>query len=420
MKTTAPSLRINVAALSVLQMANYLIPLLTIPFLTRVLGIEAFGKIALVQVTMQFCILLADYGFSWSTTSQIAARRHDNAFVSRTFIATWAAQWLLLLLTVSLLYLSTLTVPFLQQDSHLYLIGLLFILGHVLFPMWLLQGLERLMAAAVIQLIGRLLTLPLLFILVSSPRDIEIAIVIIGIAPVVTGLTCLLWIRQQQLVQWQPINIADISSALREGGGLFLSKISISGYAQLIPMLIGILSGPAAIAYFSLADRARRAVQSLLLPLSQAMFPRMSHLFSNEPDQARRMLRLSLVITLAVSVSASLGLWFGAHWIILLLGGEEFLPATQVLRWLAFVPVVVGLSNIFGTQIMIPNKMTTAFNLILAGCAAIGLIIAVPLILGFAEIGGALALLATEIAVTALMLIILIKKGFYQLPSSKL
>ena len=409
-----PSLRVNVAALGVLQIANYLIPLITLPYLTRVLGIEAFGKVAFVQVVMQFCILLTDYGFSWSATSQIAANRTDRSFVSRTFMATWTAQWLLVLLALLILTICTMTVPLLKQDASLYLLGFLLIIGNVLFPMWLLQGLERLKEAAVIQLSSRLVTLPLLFILVTSPADTQMAVLIIGLAPTTSGIVSLFWINRVRLLDWQLPDWQDIAASIKAGGGLFMSKISISLYTQLIPLLVGVIAGQTAIGYFSLADRARRAVQSLLLPLSQAMFPRMSHLFSSNPDKANDMLKISYQLTLLVSVSASLGLWFGADLIILLLGGEGYEPAADVLRWMAFIPVVVGLSNIFGTQIMIPNKMTSAFNWILAACALLGLVIVGPLVLSLAEIGGAIALLITEASVTLLMLLVLIKKGFFK------
>lgn len=412
MNNEAPSLKGNVAALGILQIANLLIPLATIPFLTRILGVESFGKIALVQVTMQFCILFADYGFSWYTTNQIAARRADHTFVSKTFFATWAAQWFLLLVTASVLYLSSQYFEILRQDWELFSVGLLILIGHVMFPLWLLQGLERLMAMAVIQLTTRLATLPLLFVFVATPEDARVAILIIGLAPVLAGAVSIAWIFRQNLVSWQPVSIFDVSGVLKDGAGMFVSKLSISVYAQLVPMLVGILSGATAMAYFSLADRSRRAVQSMLLPLAQAMFPRMSYLFANAPKEARSMLRISIAITMAVSVSASCALWFGADLIVLILGGEEFKPAAQVIRWMAIVPVAVGLSNILGTQIMIPRQMNKAFNGILSSCALGGLVAAVILIPEFGEIGGAMVLLGTEVSVTLLMLIILVRKGF--------
>ena len=223
-----PSLRVNVAALGVLQIANYLIPLITLPYLTRVLGIEAFGKVAFVQVVMQFCILLTDYGFSWSATSQIAANRTDRSFVSRTFMATWTAQWLLVLLALLILTICTMTVPLLKQDASLYLLGFLLIIGNVLFPMWLLQGLERLKEAAVIQLSSRLVTLPLLFILVTSPADTQMAVLIIGLAPTTSGIVSLFWINRVRLLDWQLPDRQDIAASIKAGGGLFMSKVSIS------------------------------------------------------------------------------------------------------------------------------------------------------------------------------------------------
>src|ERR1700691_2907305 len=87
-----PRLRHNIAALGTLQAANYLVPLITLPFLARVLGVEVFGKVAFVQVLMTFFIVVSDYGFSWSATLQIASHRANRESVTSIFTATWAAQ----------------------------------------------------------------------------------------------------------------------------------------------------------------------------------------------------------------------------------------------------------------------------------------------------------------------------------------
>ncbi len=77
-----PRLRDNIMALGVVQLSNYAIPLITLPYLTRVLGPEAYGKVAFAQVLMAYFILLTDYGFSWSATRKISAHRAERAYIS--------------------------------------------------------------------------------------------------------------------------------------------------------------------------------------------------------------------------------------------------------------------------------------------------------------------------------------------------
>lgn len=407
-------LRHNIAALGAVQVANVLIPLVTLPYLTRVLGVEAFGKIVFVQAVTAYFLLLVDYGFSWSATRQIAANRGDHGFVSAVFASTWSAQWLLVFASAATLVTAVAAIPLLRQDAPLYMAGFTLVIGNVFVPLWLLQGLERMREVAVIQVAGRLATLPPLFLLVEGPQDAIWALAIMGAGPISAGIFSLYWLSSKGLIGWQRPTWSGTIAALRDGGGLFLAKISISLYTILTPLALGAISGTTAVGYFALADRARTAAQAILAPISQALFPRMAHLYKSDPDAAHQLLRRSLVLITGLSGAASLFIWWAADWIILLLGGAEFTAAASVLKWLAFLPLIVGLSNIFGVQIMLPNGLTRLFNKILGTAAVFSLSIVIPLIYWKSAEGAALATLLTEIFVTAAMAKFLYKRGYHK------
>ncbi|MFL0681955.1 MAG: oligosaccharide flippase family protein, partial [Algoriphagus aquaeductus] len=201
---------------------------------------------------------------------------------------------------------------------------------------------------------------------------------------------------------------------LKEGGALFGSTVFISIYTTLTPIILNVLSGPVAVGYYGLADKARMLVQSGLSPISQALFPRMSLLFSNDKSQARLQLLRSSKFILLLSASLSIMLWFFAEYIVILLAGDQFRPAVDVLKWLACLPFIISLSNIFGMQIMLPNQRKRAFNNILIGAGAISLIMIYPLIQWADEIGASVNTLITECFVTLAMGLYLWRKGFFK------
>src|ERR1022692_135388 len=125
-----PRLRHNIAALGASQIANYLIPLITLPYMTRALGVEAFGKVVFVQALMALFVMLTEYGFSWSATQQIAANRNDHQIISSIFSATWAAQWLLATASLILLGIAVCAIPLLQKNAELNLMGALIVIGN--------------------------------------------------------------------------------------------------------------------------------------------------------------------------------------------------------------------------------------------------------------------------------------------------
>lgn len=406
-----PRLRHNIAALSALQAANYLIPLVTLPYLTRVLGVEAFGKYALVLAVMAYFVLLTDYGFSWSATRQIAANRDDHHVVSSVFSATWSAQWLLAFLSGLMLIATVTAMPVLQQDATLYFVGFTLVIGNVFLPLWLLQGLERMREVAIIQVTGRIATLPPLFLLVKDPEDVVWAVALAGAGPALAGVLSLYWISRNRLVRWQKPALSSALSALRDGGSLFRSKISISLYTMLTPLVLGAISGTTAVGYFTLADRIRRAAQAMLEPVSQAIYPRLSHLYTRDRSAAQNMIKRSAVIIIGLSAVSSLFIWMMADWLVMLLGGAEFTPAVTVLRWLAFLPLIMGLSNILGVQIMLPSGLNRPFNGIVYAAAIFGLLIVLPLVYWKGADGAAMAALLSETFVTIAMAAYLYKKG---------
>ena len=409
---TFPKLRHNIAALGIMQIANYLIPMATIPYLTRVLGVESFGKMVFVQAVMAYLILLVEFGFSWSTTREIAANRGNRKLISAIFASTWAAQWLLALIASLCITLLVITIPSFKIDASLYAAGMLLVFGSVLFPLWLLQGLERMREVAVIQVVSRLVFLPFIFIFVNSSNDLLLLMLLFGMGPIFAGVVSLFWIRSQRFVDFQRPMLSQIFKVLHESRMLFLSKATISSYTTLIPLILGIVAGPAALAYFSLADRLRSAAQSGLSPISQALFPRMSHLYKTDQLAAGKLLRRSTLAIVCISGGLSLILWLFAETIIFILGGAAFSSSVTILKWLAILPLIVSLSNIFGVQIMLPNQLNRSFNFILVGAGVISLGCIWPFAKYNGGVGASQTILITELFVTLAMGAYLWKKNY--------
>lgn len=394
----------NIGALTFLQATNYLAPLLTIPYLTRVLGAEAFGLMAFVQVLMAWLVIVVNYGFPWSATRDIAAIRDDPDYVSRLFSANWAVQWMLTALAGLVLAIAVFAVPQLRQDAAIYFAGYSIVVSTVLFPVWLMQGLERLREVAAIQICGRLALLTLVFVLVRGPEDVALAVFAQGAGGIVAGIICLAWLRLQAIVRFVMPTSAEIWQATRNGGRVFVSQIAISFYTTFIPTALALASDAMMVGQYMVADRARGAAQSMLIPISQALFPRMSFLFGkHDLDGALRLVRYSVMATLIISGSASLAIFMLADWIVLILGGPEFTSAIPVLRWLAAVPLCVGLSNLFGVQIMLPRGKIRAFNTILISAAVLGVAMIFPMASWRGAEGAAMTILIVEIWVTAAM-----------------
>ncbi|WP_369525932.1 oligosaccharide flippase family protein [Photobacterium leiognathi] len=133
----------NVLSLGSIQVVNYILPLLTVPYLVRVLGVDYFGLLAFSTVIINYLMLITDYGFNLTATKEVSINRFDNNKVSEIFSSVLIVKMLLTVLCFFLLLTLILTIGKIGDHSVLYLITFLSVIGQSLFPIWLFQGIEK-------------------------------------------------------------------------------------------------------------------------------------------------------------------------------------------------------------------------------------------------------------------------------------
>jgi PST family polysaccharide transporter len=409
---TQPRLLHNIAALGVLQAVNYLLVLITLPVVTRALGVESWGNVAFVLLILNYLLWVTNWSFHLSATRKIAANHADPSAVSQIFMATWAAQWILASIVLITLAAIVILAPIPAADRWLYILGSGLVIGNVLFPSWFLNGLEKMKEAAIMQIIAKVPTVPLIIALVNDKDDGALYIAINALSAVLTGLLALAWIRAHLSVRWFWPGWVRVYGELRDGAALFATTAWISLYSNVAPTVLAVLVGPVAVGIYTLADRARAAAQAVLAPVTQALYPRMSRLYITDRSEAARLISRSGLLIASVSGLISIGLWALADPIIFILGGIEFHHAADLLRWLAPVPMMMGLSALFGTQIMLPAGKAHVYNMTYALAGILNFTLIIPLISWRGVVGAPMSALITESFVTTMMCVYLLKNGF--------
>lgn len=400
-----PRLSTNILALGAVQAGNFVLPLLALPYLARTLGVQGYGQVVWIQTVMLFGRILVDFSFGWTTTREISAHRHDPVRVAHLFANTWAVQWVLsAVFAVACAVWAGLAGG---MPVSTYVSGLGLMLGPVLFPLWLFQGLEALKGIAVLQLLGKLLALPLVFVLVGGPQDLAGALLFFSASAVLPGLLSLGWIVQRRLVHWVWPQAGGMWSAFRDGVWVFGSRAMISVSSILMPLAVGWWAGAEQLAYFSLADKFRTVVQSLLTTVSQALFPRMSWLAQHDRQAARQLLRKTAWGMGAVAFLAGLLLWAGARPLMVLFGGAGFARGAEAMQWLAWAPLLVAFSSLMGEQLMLPRGMRRPFTVILAAAFSVGLLAMRPMVGHGGAVGAAQLVLLVECLTTGAMIVYL-------------
>jgi PST family polysaccharide transporter len=406
-----PSLRKNIAALFAVQIASYAAPLVTLPWLTRVLGPSAFGRLSFCAAVTSYFVLFADYGFNLSATRQIAVHWDDRAGRSKIFWNTMTIKALLAAAGFPCLLLLTLCVHRLGEEQPLLLINYLTVLGTVLTPTWYFLGTERQAILSGITIAVRVISVPAIFLLVRSIKDVQVAALIPSGMTVVGGLLCLAYLMGDKQLDRMQVDRGELVATLRDGWHLFVSTASISLYQATNTVVLGLVAGSAAVGHYSAAEKVIQACQGLLVPISQSVYPRVSRLMQESRTAAFALIRKVLRIQGSVAFALSLLLFALAPLLIRLLYGIDYEETISVLRWLAVLPFLIGLSNVFGVQTMLAMGMNQLVTRILVIAGALNVVILFVLTHWFGAVGAAMAVAGTELFVTAVMALILRRRN---------
>jgi polysaccharide transporter, PST family len=390
----------SISSLMALQGLNYVIPLVTLPYLVRVLGIGPFGLISVAQAFATYFVIFTDYGFNLSATRRIAQHHDDMAAVSEIFSAVITIKIIFMFFGVGAMVLVLSTVPHFRPDAHVYAVNYLAVVGSVLLPTWLFQGLQDMRTIAILNGITKLASACLLFVFVHSSRDYFVAAALPPIGVLVSGVAGL-WICLQRLnLHYRFPTYRVLREQLADGFHLFVSTASITLYTNTNVLLVGLLAGNVQAGYFSTGERVVRAAQGLLGPVFQGIFPHVNAMARESKERAVAFLRRSLFWIVVASLSPSLALLIFAHPIVVLAFGNKALGSVPVLRWIALLPFVIALSNVFGIQTMVTFGMEKQFSRILIAAGAVNLVLCVLLVLRWGASGAAASVLAVEVGVT--------------------
>jgi PST family polysaccharide transporter len=401
----------NFISLSVLQAANYLLPLITLPYLVRVLGPEKYGLVSFAQAFVTYFMILTDYGFNLSATREISINRDNKKKVSEIFSSVMTIKAGLLIVSFMLMSIIVFSFGKFSRDWPIYYLTFGMVLGQFLFPVWFFQGMERMKYITVLNITAKLIFTVAIFVFVHHMEDFLYVPLLNTLGYIIAGILSLWLIFRDFNISFNPPSLSDIKHHLKEGWDIFLTTIAVSLYTTSNTFILGLFTNNTIVGYYTGAEKIVKAVQGLLAPISQTIYPYISKLVSESKERAIKFIKKLVIIIGTGSFILSLFILIFASPIVNIILGNQYHQSIIVLQILSFLPFIIGLSDILGIQTMLAFNMKSEFLKVIGRLSIVSVILFLILTPLFKQIGTAISWFLTETFITIYMFIILNRNG---------
>ncbi len=372
----------NIMWLSALQVAGYVFPLITMPYLARVIGVEGFGKIAFASAIMVWIQTIVDWGFNLTATRDVAQNRDNPQKVSETFSNVLWARVLLMLVGFVFLLVLTVTIPKFRANTAIILITFLMVPGHILFPDWFFQAIEKMRFTTIFNVVMKLLFTILVFVFIKQPEDYILQPLFTSLGYIVCGGVSLYLIVCKWGVRICRPNIKNIYLTIKNSTDVFINNLAPNLYNSLSVVLLGFFGGGSANGIYDGGNKFATFATSLTKIISRSFYP----FLSRKPHKHN----VFVAIILSATILLSLILFITAPWLVRVMLSPEFSASAVVLRILAISLIFDTLSTAYGTCYLIVHNRAKILRQLTLICSVIGFIIAIPLVYYYTYIGVAL------------------------------
>ena len=378
----------NLTYLFLLQIASYAFPLITIPYLARTIGTSGYGMISFATAIMTWIMTITDWGFNYTATRDVAKNRNNQEVVSEIFSTVLWSRIILMCISFIILLVIILSVPQLRRYIPIILVSFIMIPGHILFPQWFFQAIERMKFITILNVVAKLVFTLSVFLFIKEKEDYILQPLLTSLGFIVSGIVALYIIVNKWGIKIKYPNFSKCFRTIRNSTDVFINNLMPNLYNSLSVILLGFWGGPVANGIFDAANRIENIVQSFFNIISRCFYP----FLARRSDKFKAYEKFNIILSIIITTI----LFFCAPFIIELLYTTEFSEAINILRILSLSIIFITLVNTYGTNYMILQGYEKELRKITTISSFTGLAIGALLIYRYHIIGTALTIVLSR------------------------
>lgn len=392
----------NFGYLSLLQVAGYVFPFITIPYLSKTIGVDGYGRLAFASAVIVWIQTIVDWGFNYTATRDVARQRDDKDAVSKIFSDVLWSRLLLMGISFLILIVLILSVPKLHEEAAVLVVTFLLVPGHILFPEWFFQALERMKYITIFNVLSKLFFTLAVFVFIQEKEDYIIQPLLISLGYIICGIISLYVIVKKWGYKIMFPSLKDIKSEIKKGVDVFINNIFPNLYNSLGTILLGFFWGREANGILDAGRKFSSALQQIISALIRTFFP----FLARRPDKFRQF----SLLTIGIGTLLSTLLFLFSPLLIHLFFSPEFEPAINVARLMSVVLLFNTLSGVYGGSYMILQGYEKQLRNITIACSILAFIVSVPLIYFYSFIGCAIELVLAIMGLGVIPMIFVYRK----------
>lgn len=395
----------NFFYLSLLQVANSLLPFIIIPHLVTTTGVDKIGIIFMAQASMSYLSILTDYGFNLTATRFISINRNSKNKLQFIFNAVISTKILLTVVALFILVALIILIPVLRDEKLLFFLSFPVVIGNTFFPVWFFQGIEEMKYISLMNFISKIFFTVCIFFLVNGKDDYIKVNLLLGAGNILSCLIAFSVIRKKFAIKSR-FSHRYIKVQLAEGWHIFISNLAVNIYMYSNILILGLFADKTTLGYFSIADKCTQGIRQILLVFYQVIYPKAchvaktSHLLLIEFYKKVFLKFLLLIVLICVTIFAF------APLVAFLLTKAHHPEMVLMLRIMCFIPVIVALNIPFGQSVII-YQIKKWYSIILISGSIINVVCNIYLTKKFSAFGTIGAIYITEIFVTLSLCLLL-------------
>lgn len=385
-------------SLSALNLIESLLPLITMPYILRVVGAANFGVYSYVMIIIQYCSIFNAYGFNFSATKQISQDRDNTEHINQIYSAVISCRLLLFVLAAAIILMLSPLLLTTKQELYMFLMGLGVVLGDSLNPVWLFQGKEKMRYMTIVNSSTKIFFTLLIFVFIREASDFVYLVLYQSLGYLISGILSIIIAMRIFGVRYKLPTWQELAYQFKDGFAVFSSTIGINLYRNANIFILKFFVSDAALGVYSAAEKIIKGIQMLTNPIAQALFPHMSNNFkSHSMAENLQTLKKAALVLCGILLAAMVATIVCAKWLVWLLCGQEFIAAVPLVRIMAPIIVIAGMNYTLGIVglINLDRAKFFTYSVLLAGVLSIATLLMTASTYGIQA--GAMVMLEAEI-----------------------